>query len=98
MPSAKLFYAIVAITIGVSRAACAVPLIPQTATLLGTSQQFEPARWRYRYYRRGGVDEKRLYELLRQGGVTVQSADPAVQTLWSSSRRGGRWVDPPPPR
>jgi len=93
---AKLFLAIVVITVGVLEPACASPLIPKPAMLLESSQQFQPARWRYRYYYRGSLDEERLYELLRQGGV--QSADPAVQMLRSNSRRGGRWVDPPPPR
>jgi hypothetical protein len=98
MPSAKLFFAIVVITIGMSEAACASPLILKSATLVESSQQFQPARWRYRYYRGSGLDEERLYELPRQGGTTVQSADPAIQMLRFNSRRGGRWIDPPAPR
>jgi len=99
VPSAKLIFSTVALMLGVSGAAYASPGIPHPAGLLELSQGFEPVRWRYRhyYYRRRGDDDERQYEALRQGDAMVQSTDPAIQILRSSSRRGGRWVDPPPP-
>jgi hypothetical protein len=98
VPSAKLILGTMAVVVGVSCVTHASPLIPKPAGVFELSHRFEPARWRYRHYRRGGEDDERLYEILRQRNAAVQSTDPAIQMLRSSSRRGGRWVDPPPPR
>jgi hypothetical protein len=98
VPSAKLIVIAVAIIVVVSWGTHASPLIPEPAGLFGLSQRSEPVRWRYRYYRRGGDDDERQYESFWRRDASVQSSDPAIEMLRSSSRRGGRWIDPPPPR
>jgi hypothetical protein len=98
VPFAKPFSSAVAVLFVLSGAARAAPLMVQPAGLFELPQAEEPARWRYRYYRRRGDDDERPYQSPSRDDAAVQSTDPAIQMLRSSSRRGGQWVDPPPPR